>query len=374
MRGQSPPPPAPLPLVVGQGYDSQVLLLLHAAPGSPAAVAAAAVAGQRTSSGASPEVASPASQPGSAGSSAALASAGSQPPPSPSLAGSASGSSSCTTVTAWLQPEHRQVAVELDAVALRLHAAGWEEAAQCVLTYAVLAEQAQRQYTVAAAARAASPLVARRAAAAAASLAPAAVSHGGSTGVRLHLHSLLVELLADGDMQAAHSSADSSWEPGDSPIPAATLQTALQVEAEAAADGRSRVRVTVPGLLLAVGVVPAGVASSSPLAPLALPLSDSLLGLHRLELSLVSQQQPRQLQPAATTAEGSVLLGPAHQVSVGATLAQASVWANPRNLCCAAALAGHAQVLVAELAVHLPAADFEAPGSSQVRGTPAAIG
>jgi hypothetical protein len=185
---------------------------------------------------------------------------------------------------------------------------------------------------------------------------PAAVAEeqGGGAAVRLHLQSLLVELLADEEAQTSSSTDSGSWGADEALVPAAALQAELQLSAELAPDGSSRVHLLLPGLLLSVGAVSASAAAAAPPALLGLTLGDALVGLHSLELSLVSQQQHRHLQPAATTAEGSVLVGAARQVSVGATLVQASLWAHPRNLCAAAALAGHAHALAASLAAHLP--------------------
>jgi hypothetical protein len=235
--------------------------------------------------------------------------------------------------------------------------------------YAVQAEQAQRQFAAAAEARAATSAAPARpasAAATASSKQKAAEQAGAEPvqqqhlAVQLQLQSLLVELVADAQQQR-HSSGDGSgFDCAEGLVPVCTLQAQLQLDTEQAADGRSRVKLLLPGLLLATGAVPVvavvasgGTTAGGALAPLALPLQESLLGLRHLDVSLLSQEQQRQLQPAATTADGSVLLGAAHQVSVGVTLAQASVWAHPRNLCAAAALAGHAQALGAGLAAQL---------------------
>lgn len=347
----------------GQQYTSHVLMVLHGAHSLEGSSAPGSLA--------TDEMGSPGSMAGSGGSSGgggepATPTADGEATPggdhrSPSFAGSATGAAGgCTTVTAQLLPQQQQAVVSIDSIVLRLHAAGWEGAVQCLHTYAVLAQQAQRQYAAAAAARAASPLGVHPAPAKAAGagnkqpVATAEGEPGSSAAVRLHLQSLLVEVLADEEPQL-YSSADSgSWGGGESLVPAAAMQAELQLSAELAADGSSRVHMLLPGLLLSVGAVSPAAAAAPPPALLGLPLGDALVGLHRLELSLVSRQQHRQLQPAATTAEGSVLVGAAHQVSVGASLMQASLWAHPRNLCAAAALAGHAQALAASLAAHLP--------------------
>lgn len=377
--GQSPAPPVPLPLAPGgQQYASQVLVVLHGGQGAEGSLAPGSLGTDDMGSPAS--MAADSQSGGGSGSGEPATPAGATPGGdhrSPSFAGSASGAAGgCTTVTAQLLPEQQQAAISIDSIVLRLHAAGWEGAVQCLHTYAVMAQQAQRQYAAAAAARSASPLGVRPAppkapSAGATQPAAAAEEQGSCAAVRLHLQSLLVELLADEEPQL-HSSADSgSWGEDESLVPAAALQAQLQLSADLAADGSSRVHLLVPGLLLSVGAVSPATAAAPPPALLGLPLADALVGLHRLELSLVSQQQHRQLQPAATAAEGSVLVGAARQVSVGASLAQASLWAHPRNLCAAAALAGHAQAVAASLAAHLPLqGDVEAGASAeqQVRG------
>lgn len=357
----------PLPLVLGsEDYSCRLLLLLH---GQTAPTDAAADAASLTAS-----VSSTAAGVAGEGAANGLGSS------SKRLSGSG-GAAIGTVVAVQLAERLGQAVVEIDSMALRVHAAGWEDAAQCLHTYAVLAQEAQRQYTASAEARAASPLGHRR-------LLPAPTSGAAKQSpteqeeqvqrqglaLRLHLRALLVELLADAEQQEAApqggaGSGSGSLGSGQGLLPACTLQAQLRVEASQGAEGSSQLKLLVPGLLLAVGVVPDSVAAgdggggSSGLPPaLALPLQDSLLGLHRLELSLVSQQQQRQLQPAATTADGSVLLGPAHQVSVGASLAHASLWAHPRNLCAAAALAGHARALAEGLAGSLGGGEFEVAG------------
>ena len=352
-------------MVGGQQYSSHVLIVLHGAHipeggpagslgtddmGSPASMAAGSGSGSGSGSG---EPVTPA-----AGGAASEATPGGDHR-SPSFAGSASGGAGdCTTVVARLHPEEQQAAVTIDSIVLRLHSAGWEGAVQCLHTYAVLAEGMQPMVLPLAAACAASPLGGRPAPAKPVGAAPkqpaAAEEQGGSAAVQLHLQSLLIELLADEDPQQMSSADSGSWGGAEALVPAAALQTELQLSAELAADGGSRVHLLLPGLLLSVGAVSPAAAAAPPPALLGLPLADALIGLHHLELSLVSQQQHRQLQPAATTAEGSVLVGAARQVSVGASLVQASLWAQPRNLCAAAALAGHAQALAASLATHLP--------------------
>lgn len=291
---------------------------------------------------------------------------------SPSLAGGGGEDvGDRTLVSAQLAPDQQRASVAVGALALRLHSSGWEDAVQCLHTYTVLAEQAQRQYAAAAQARAASPDGARPAAPAPAPAAAPPPPPGGSMAVRLHVRCLVLEVLADAELPPLRGSMDSaSWDSTLSLVPACILRAQLQLEAAAAPDCGSRVQASVPGLLVLVGAVPAALVMASPAEPLELPLSDALLGLHRLELSLVSQQQHRQLQPAATTADGKVVLGDAHQVSVGASLAHASLWAQPRNLCAAAALAGHAQALAARLAEVLPLADLEPAGPAEQVGVP----
>ena len=367
----NPALPLPLPLVLGgKEYDAQLLLVLHAQTAAAAMAEPADAPGASSSSPFSSGVGIDSGGAGSAGQRPAETE-GKNAQFSSRRAGRSSSSvgrsgDSCTLVTAQL--EHQRAVVTVDSVAVRLHAAGWEEAAQCLRMYAVQAEQAQRQFAAAAEARAASSAVLARPASAAAtasskqraaeqaSAAPAQQQH---LAVQLHLQSLLVELVADAQQQR-HSSGGGGFDSADGLVPVCTLQAQLQLDTEQAADGRSRLKLLLPGLLLAAGAVraaavapPGSAAAGGAPAPLVLPLQESLLGLRHLEVSLLSQEQQRQLQPAATTADGSVLLGAAHQVSVGVTLAQASVWAHPRNLCAAAALAGHAQALAAGLAAQL---------------------
>lgn len=347
-----PPLPPPLPLQVGSsmGYTSALLAMLYASPAADEADIGSSAAGSPVSDGRGPARSQP------AGIRADVR--------SPSLAGSVTpaGSAGRTLVSAQVLPEEHRAVVAVDAVSLRLHAAGWDGALKCLHTYAVLAQQAQRQYSAAAAARAASPATARRLPVVAAAAALHSVEPPArGVAVRLHLRSLLLELLADAQQQPLHGSAgSSSWgSSAESLVPACTVQAELQLDMALAPDAGSHVDVLVPGLLLSFGTVPVASAALSSPAPLAIPPSDALLGLHRLELSLVSQQQHVQAQPAATTSEGSVLVGAVHQVSVGASLAHASVWAHPRNLCGAAALAGHARELAVRLADVLPQADYE---------------
>ncbi|PSC70464.1 Methionine gamma-lyase isoform A [Micractinium conductrix] len=340
--------PAPLPLQLGsREHDSQLLLLLHAA--SPPRGAAAAAAAARA------DAQSTAGSPGSAAGGLAAERFDGED-------GGQQRDEGRTVIAAQLQLQAAQHAVvTINTLALRAHAAGWEEAAQCLHTYAVLAEQAQRQYATASEARAASPWGHQQGGGGgvqpAAARASDTAAPPGALALRLHLRSLLLEAVADGEGSFG----------GPGLVPALTLQAQVQLEADRGADGASRLQLAVPGLLLAVGTVASagaapgdgGGCNAGPPATLALPLQDSLLGLRGLELSLVSQQQRRHSQPAATTADGSVQLGDAHQVSVGATLAQASVWAYPRNLCAAAALAGHAQVLAAGVAAQLPLGELD---------------
>ena len=348
--------PAPLPLQLGsREHDSQLLLLLHAA--SPPRGAAAAAAAARA------DAQSTAGSPGSAAGGLAAERFDGED-------GGQQRDEGRTVIAAQLQLQAAQHAVvTINTLALRAHAAGWEEAAQCLHTYAVLAEQAQRQYATASEARAASPWGHQQGGGGgvqpAAARASDTAAPPGALALRLHLRSLLLEAVADGEGSFG----------GPGLVPALTLQAQVQLEADRGADGASRLQLAVPGLLLAVGTVASagaapgdgGGCNAGPPATLALPLQDSLLGLRGLELSLVSQQQRRHSQPAATTADGSVQLGDAHQVSVGATLAQASVWAYPRNLCAAAALAGHAQVLAAGVAAQLPLGELDGGMGDKVR-------
>jgi hypothetical protein len=296
----------------------------------------------------------------------------------------------------------RRAALAVDTLALRVHTAGWEDAAHCFHTYLVLAEQAQQQYASAADARAALHAAPRRPRAATASAAPSHAAAAGEEGLQQHgmslqlqLQSFLVDVVADAeqqhgeqvDMHEHEQEQDEQEEeeeeeeqeqedeveerPGNEGsvrrgaravlVPACSLQTTqLALELEQGGDCGTRLKLTVPGLLLAVGVLPATAAAATaeqtlqPPAALGLPLSDALLGWSGLELNLLSQQQQCQVQPAATSAEGSVLLGAAHQVSVGSSLAQISLWGHSRNLCAAAALVGHASALARALADALP--------------------
>jgi hypothetical protein len=367
--GHGSPAPLPLPLPLGSAdHDSCLLLLLHGGVEQGAGPAPQGTAEGEASS--SPTSAS--------GSSAGHGSSSKRP-----LSGAGEGA--CARLTARLEggsPGGQRAAVEVPSLALRLHATGWEDAARCAHTYAVLAQQAQRQYRLASQARAASPLGRgpRPAADAAAAASSEDVPQQGTT-LALHLQAVLLEVVADGELAgdedaAQHSGSErSSAGGGRSLVPACVLTGELQLEARRSSDGASHLTAQLPGLLLRVGVVPAAAAAAARghtpgggrAAPacLALPLQDSLLGLHRLDLSLVSQQQQRQLQPAATTADGSVVVAAARLLSAGASLAQLSLWAHPRNLCAAAAFAAHARQLGRALADALPPRGGE-PAASRV--------
>ncbi len=71
---------------------------------------------------------------------------------------------------------------------------------------------------------------------------------------------------------------------GEALVPACSLTTAVTVVCRVDAGGGLHVALEVPMALLGVGVVPRQPAVP---AALALPLQDSLLGLHQAELSMV---------------------------------------------------------------------------------------
>ena len=357
MTIQSPHPRgAPLPLLLdGDGHYAQRLLLVHA-QAAPAVAASAGAGGQ-----------------------AAAARDGSD-------AAGDDSSDARTRVVVAMRQQLAEVAV--DVVAVRAHAAGWEPAAQCLNTYAVMAEQARSQLAASTEARAGAHGAARPAAAPGAASKQAASElrrhqspqpprqrlpappastprEGAQSALRLRLRQLLVEVVADAELDAPDSGDDSSAGSGggDALLPACALHAELQVDLwRDAADASSRLKLALPGVLVVVGAVPASTVAScgasGAAAPAALPLllSDSLLGLRLLEANTLTREQQRQVQPAATTAEGSVQLSAAHQTSIGVSLAQASLWAHPRNLCAVAALAGRAQALAAALQGHLATA------------------
>lgn len=382
--GHSSAEALPLPLQLGgPGHDSQLLLVLHAqaAPVGAAEQPAMSSPGSVSSSSASSKI-----EARSAGSDAERV-AGAADPHAPD---------NRTVVDLQLGNGGRQLAAAANCLALRAHAAGWEEAAQCMHTYHVLAEQAQRQYAAAEEALAAGQhapprpawLAAQRSAAAEPPGPRQAQEQAGAMSLRLAVDAVHLQLVADCDLPAHDGNRlDGDGEGLPARTPAAALQARLEVEAEQYPDGSSRTRVCIPGLLLAVGTVPAEAAAAAgregssgaaageqPTAPaLVLPLQDSLLGIRDAELTLASQDQRAQRQPAATASEGSILLGPAHQVSLGASLAQVSVWVHPHNLCAATALAGHARALAAELATRLPMGAFEGGSGDRVRPTRAGL-
>lgn len=248
----------------------------------------------------------------------------------------AAGGGACTRVSLALSAGQRAKA-DISALALRLHLAGWDEAAVCLRTYQVMAETARRQLDALVThggSRAAA--LGGGAGGAAAAVTTTTTTAGGSTpattsrpgqepgNLTLELQALVVEVLGPEPGAAAPAPPQPLTDP---PImvPAATLRTRASLELRRGEGPELRAGLAVPALLVAFGAVPAMAAEDE----LELPLHDSLLGMRAFEMTLLSGGQ---------------------QTSVGISVDRLSLWASPNNLTAAAVLAGAAADEAARLA------------------------
>lgn len=280
----------------------------------------------------------------------------------------------------------QEAEVEVNALVARVHLQCWEEAALCLRTYHVLAEQARRQLDLATlpanggrlaapgapaagvpAAGAGAPTGQGGAAASPAAISsrPALQQQHQPACYKVALHTLLVEVLGPG-ATSSHSPAAARALPQASVLPACSLRSRASMELQRGCTGETRVLLSVPALLLACSSVEAGAAAEV----LQLPLPDALLGMRQLELTLVSELSAP--VPAASAAQEPALQAPqqpqqqaqvlaqqqqqqaqgVQQTSVGISVDQLSCWASPHSLAVATVLASNATKEAAALAAH----------------------
>jgi hypothetical protein len=234
----------------------------------------------------------------------------------------------------------------LGGLALRLFMHGWEAAAECMHTYQAFASRARAQLAAAGQQRegsaggaaAASPAPAPAPAPAAGAVLVLVLPEGApaagasETVISVRLRGVCLEAVAASGRAAQ---APDAGEP--LPVPVARLLAHLSLTAhQGGSGGGSRLRVDLPAALLSLGSVPVGGLDDG----MRLPLSDALLGVRGARLTVSATQAP------ADEAAGQ----PGHaQTAVDLQAAQVSLWACPRNVCVAAALAQHAAHMAAPL-------------------------
>eukprot|EP00887_Chlorella_sp_A99_P007395 scaffold2.g7395.t1 len=291
-----------------------------------------------------------------------------------------------------LNAEVRDVAVAVGALAARLHVHGWEDAALCLRTYQVLAEQAWRQLDGLPGAR---PGPAALPGAPTAGALPGASPRlaGGSTPgaaagghtheaarYRFALEALVVEVLGVDPVRKAAAAATPGGGGGAAAaLPLCSLCTRASAEVARGEEGETRVSLAVPALLVAAGSVPAGAVVET--EAVQLPLHDSLLGMRGLELTLLSGRsaaaEQAHYQQAAEKAHQHPAPAPAahevQQTSVGISVAQLSGWAAPHSLVAMTVLARQGAAQAAALAAHAGGDALEAARTAAARpgGAPA---
>jgi hypothetical protein len=231
-----------------------------------------------------------------------------------------------------------EVEASVSALAVRVFMHGWEALAECVRTYQTFAAQARHHFDAGERQRlafAAAPPAARPPASSAA-LEGAPAAPRPELSVAVHLHGLVLEAVA-----AAGRAPPPERE--ERPVPVACLRARLALHAAQGAAG-SRARADLPALLLSLGTAPYASLGQD----LRLPLSDALLGVHKASVTLVREEPPPKAEALGEAQERPL-------TTLAIDVERLSVWAAPRNVSVAAAMAQHAAHMAAPLAAHVAA-------------------